>query len=134
MSGASGNTPIKPKPESRSPFLSRRFPALAAGGLVLTGLYMYLQRNPNPIKTKEVSNIESRFAAGGGKPTHTPAFGGSAQSTNVVQRGGKGNGAVGKEVFQTEEGGKGGEEQRPTESGFVGKSMNQMSYGNKDGK
>jgi hypothetical protein len=46
-----------------------------AGGAVGFGYYLYMRQYwfPNPYKTQGVQNIEDRFSAGGGSPTHTPA-------------------------------------------------------------
>ncbi|KAJ4408104.1 hypothetical protein N0V91_003452 [Didymella pomorum] len=46
-----------------------------AGGAVGFGYYLYMRQYwfPNPYKTQGVQNIEDRFSAGGGHPTHTPA-------------------------------------------------------------
>ncbi|KAF1360183.1 hypothetical protein EJ07DRAFT_116067 [Lizonia empirigonia] len=46
-----------------------------AGGAVGFGYYLYMRQFwfPNPYKTQGVENIENRFSAGGGHPTHTPA-------------------------------------------------------------
>ena len=48
-----------------------------AGGAVGFTYYMFMRQYwfPNPYKTREVQNIEDRFTAGGGSPTHTPAAG-----------------------------------------------------------
>ena len=48
-----------------------------AGGAVGFGYYLYMRQYwfPNPYKTQGVQNIEDRFSAGGGHPTHTPAGG-----------------------------------------------------------
>jgi len=46
-----------------------------AGGAVGFGYYLYMRQYwfPNPYKTQGVQNIEDRYSAGGGHPTHTPA-------------------------------------------------------------
>lgn len=46
-----------------------------AGGAVGFGYYLYMRQYwfPNPYKTQGVQNIEDRFSAGGGHPTHAPA-------------------------------------------------------------
>ena len=46
-----------------------------AGGAVGFGYYLYMRQYwfPNPYKTQGIQNIEDRFTAGGGHPTHTPA-------------------------------------------------------------
>ena len=48
-----------------------------AGGAVGFTYYMIMRPYwfPNPYKTREVSNIEDRFTAGGGTPHSTPAAG-----------------------------------------------------------
>ncbi|KAI4613755.1 uncharacterized protein J4E88_006732 [Alternaria novae-zelandiae] len=48
-----------------------------AGGAVGFGYYLFMRQYwfPNPYKTQGVQNIEDRFSAGGGHPTHTPAGG-----------------------------------------------------------
>ncbi|KAH7391905.1 hypothetical protein BKA66DRAFT_568315 [Pyrenochaeta sp. MPI-SDFR-AT-0127] len=45
-----------------------------AGGAVGFTYYLYMRQYwfPNPYKTQGVQNIEDRFSAGGGHPTHTP--------------------------------------------------------------
>lgn len=47
-----------------------------AGGAVGFTYYLYMRQYwfPNPYKTQGVQNIEDRFSAGGGHPTHTPGF------------------------------------------------------------
>ncbi|KAF2133967.1 hypothetical protein P153DRAFT_280520 [Dothidotthia symphoricarpi CBS 119687] len=47
-----------------------------AGGAAGFGYYLYMRQFwfPNPYKTQGVQNIEDRFSAGGGNPTHTPAM------------------------------------------------------------
>ncbi|OAL06679.1 hypothetical protein IQ06DRAFT_288553 [Phaeosphaeriaceae sp. SRC1lsM3a] len=47
-----------------------------AGGAVGFGYYLYMRQYwfPNPYKTQGVQNIEDRFSAGGGHPTHTPGM------------------------------------------------------------
>jgi hypothetical protein len=54
-----------------------------AGGAVGFGYYLYMRQYwfPNPYKTQGVQNIEDRFSAGGGHPTHTPA-GGTKRGTS----------------------------------------------------
>lgn len=45
-----------------------------AGGAAGFGYYLYMRQYwfPNPYKTQGVQNIEDRFSAAGGHPTHTP--------------------------------------------------------------
>lgn len=45
-----------------------------AGGAVGFTYYLYMRQYwfPNPYKTQGAQNIEDRFSAGGGHPTHTP--------------------------------------------------------------
>jgi hypothetical protein len=54
-----------------------------AGGAVGFGYYLFMRQYwfPNPYKTQGIQNIEDRFSAGGGAPTHTPA-GGSKRGTS----------------------------------------------------
>ncbi|KAG9196575.1 hypothetical protein G6011_01696 [Alternaria panax] len=54
-----------------------------AGGAVGFGYYLFMRQYwfPNPYKTQGVQNIEDRFSAGGGHPTHTPAGGTQRGST-----------------------------------------------------
>jgi len=56
-----------------------------AGGALGFGYYLYMRQYwfPNPYKTQGVQNIEDRFSAGGGSPTHTPA-GGSKRGMEVT--------------------------------------------------
>ena len=46
-----------------------------AGGAAGFGYYLYMRQYwfPNPYKTQGVQNIEDRYSAGGGHPTHQPA-------------------------------------------------------------
>ncbi|CAE7201664.1 hypothetical protein P3342_010697 [Pyrenophora teres f. teres] len=58
-----------------------------AGGAAGFGYYLYMRQYwfPNPYKTQGVQNIEDRFSAGGGHPTHQPAAAserGTGSSTN----------------------------------------------------
>ncbi|KAF1845678.1 uncharacterized protein K460DRAFT_366522 [Cucurbitaria berberidis CBS 394.84] len=59
-----------------------------AGGLSGFGYYLYMRQYwfPNPYKTQGVQNIEDRFSAGGGSPTHTPA-GGSKRGSSTDNAG-----------------------------------------------
>ncbi|KAF1920031.1 hypothetical protein BDU57DRAFT_508109 [Ampelomyces quisqualis] len=62
-----------------------------AGGVVGFSYYLYMRQYwfPNPYKTQGVQNIEDRFSAGGGHPTHTPAGGtkrGTSSATNNESR------------------------------------------------
>jgi hypothetical protein len=45
-----------------------------AGSACGFGYYLYMRQYwfPNPYKTQGVQNIEDRYSAGGGHPTHTP--------------------------------------------------------------
>jgi len=54
---------------------------MAGGGVGFT-YYLYMRQYwfPDPYKTQGVQNIEDRFSAAGGSPTHTPA-GGSKMGT-----------------------------------------------------
>ena len=47
---------------------------LMAGGAVGFGYYLVMRPYwfPNPYKTREIQNVEDRFTAGGGTPTHAP--------------------------------------------------------------
>jgi hypothetical protein len=56
-----------------------------AGGAVGFGYYLFMRQYwfPNPYKTQGVQNIEDRFSAGGGHPTHTPA-GGTQRGTGTA--------------------------------------------------
>ncbi|ORY12085.1 hypothetical protein BCR34DRAFT_600841 [Clohesyomyces aquaticus] len=48
-----------------------------AGGAVGFGYYLWVRSYwfPNPYKTQATQNVEGRFVAGGGHPTHTPGGG-----------------------------------------------------------
>ncbi|KAH8731360.1 hypothetical protein GQ44DRAFT_325721 [Phaeosphaeriaceae sp. PMI808] len=67
-----------------------------AGGAVGFGYYLFMRQYwfPNPYKTQGVQNIEGRFSAGGGHPTHTPATatkrGSSSDDESGTQDGHKG--------------------------------------------
>jgi hypothetical protein len=57
-----------------------------AGGAVGFGYYLYMRQYwfPNPYKTQGVQNIEDRFSAGGGHPTHTPATATKRGTSNTL--------------------------------------------------
>ncbi|EAT88995.1 hypothetical protein SNOG_03790 [Parastagonospora nodorum SN15] len=67
-----------------------------AGGGVGFAYYLYMRQYwfPNPYKTQGVQNIEDRFSAGGGHPTHTPGYatkrGSSTDNESRTQDGHKG--------------------------------------------
>jgi hypothetical protein len=57
-----------------------------AGGAAGFGYYLYMRQYwfPNPYKTQGVQNIEDRFSAGGGHPTHTPATATKRGTSNTL--------------------------------------------------
>ncbi|KAF2474871.1 uncharacterized protein BDR25DRAFT_255365 [Lindgomyces ingoldianus] len=59
----------------------------AAGGIFGFSYYLWMRQYwfPNPYKTREVQNIEDRFTAGGGAPTHTPGGGTKRGDSNNVE-------------------------------------------------
>ena len=69
------------RPSLRNARCTRLGPA--PGGAVGFGYYLFMRQYwfPNPYKTQGVQNIEDRFSAGGGSPTHTPA-GGTKRGTS----------------------------------------------------
>ena len=54
--------------------------------LVGFGYYLFMRQYwfPNPYKTQGVQNIEDRYSAGGGHPTHTPAGGTQRGTSNKL--------------------------------------------------
>jgi hypothetical protein len=57
-----------------------------AGSATGFAYYLYMRQYwfPNPYKTQGVQNIEDRFSAGGGHPTHTPAQGTKRGTNNTL--------------------------------------------------
>lgn len=52
------------------------------------GYYLYMRQYwfPNPYKTQGVQNIEDRYSAGGGHPTHTPGMATERGSSGILSR------------------------------------------------
>ncbi|KAL6709786.1 hypothetical protein ACN47E_001215 [Coniothyrium glycines] len=76
-----------------------------AGGAVGFGYYLYMRQHwfPDPYKTPGMRNIEDRFSAGGGHPTHTPAVATERGSTtNNQSRKEGGNTGPDSEKFKKE--------------------------------
>jgi len=74
-----------------------------AGGAVGFGYYLFMRQYwfPNPYKTQGVQNIEDRYSAGGGHPTHTPAGGTQrGSSTNNESRAAGGHKGPDSEHFK----------------------------------
>lgn len=128
------------------PLLPRVAGPLLLGSLGLGVLYTYFATRPpappgtapaDPLRTPGVRNIENAYTNGGATRSHTPAYGGTVQGTtgrridDAELRDGAGSGEQLKLGFRTEGV---GEDQRPSQSGWLGRTWHRMIYRSDKGK
>ncbi|KAF2111328.1 hypothetical protein BDV96DRAFT_180083 [Lophiotrema nucula] len=102
-----------------------------AGGAVGFGYYLVMRQHwfPNPYKTQGTQNIEDRFSAAGGSPTHTPASGTKmgGDSNDHSTRQSTPSGPTSKEFKDTQN-------DQYTEQGVWPKKFYEAQYQNPKGK
>ncbi|KAF2876406.1 hypothetical protein BDV95DRAFT_602393 [Massariosphaeria phaeospora] len=101
-----------------------------AGGAVGFTYYLVMRQHwfPNPYKTQGVSNIEQRWTAGGGTPTHTPGAATELGSQSIEARQEGGHKGIGTQRFADDH-----SNQKDTE-GLLPRKFKEAQYNDPRGK